>query len=133
MTFDWDADSLTHFWNNAVAYAAAGGAVAIPINGGNNLPNAVDNIDLLRARPQGGTLAKVNPRSLASSSNFDLWFVDVVIYNNDPIPPVPWRLLVPFTSQPSRPLHPGPDRWVHALGHLSAIEYCHCMMDWKVG
>ena len=45
--FDWDADSLTQFWNNAVAYAAGGGVVAIPINGGVNLPAAVD-INLLR-------------------------------------------------------------------------------------
>jgi hypothetical protein len=45
--FDWDADSLTQFWNNAVAYAAGGGVVAIPINGGVNLPVAVD-INLLR-------------------------------------------------------------------------------------
>jgi hypothetical protein len=46
--FDWDADSLTQFWNNAVAYAAGGGVVAIPINCGVNLPVAVD-INLLRA------------------------------------------------------------------------------------
>ena len=45
--FDWDADSLTQFWNNAVAYAAGGGAVAIPINGGVNIPVAVD-LNLLR-------------------------------------------------------------------------------------
>jgi len=45
--FDWDAESLTQFWNNAVAYAAGGGVVAIPINGGVNLPAAVD-INLLR-------------------------------------------------------------------------------------
>ena len=45
--FDWDADSLTQLWNNAVAYAAGGGVVAIPINGGVNLPAAVD-INLLR-------------------------------------------------------------------------------------
>jgi hypothetical protein len=45
--FDWDADSLTQFWSNAVAYAAGGGVVAIPINGGVNLPVAVD-INLLR-------------------------------------------------------------------------------------
>ena len=46
--FDWDADSLTLFWNNAMAYYAAGcGAVAIPINGGVNLPVAVD-INLLQ-------------------------------------------------------------------------------------
>ena len=46
--FDWDAESLTLFWNNAVDYAAGGGGVAIPINGGANLPVAVD-INLLRA------------------------------------------------------------------------------------
>jgi hypothetical protein len=45
--FDWDADSLRQLWNNAVAYAAGGGVVAIPINGGVNLPAAVD-LNLLR-------------------------------------------------------------------------------------
>ena len=45
--FDWDDASLTQFWNNAVAYAAGGGAVAIPINGGVNIPVAVDT-NLLR-------------------------------------------------------------------------------------
>ena len=45
--FDWDADSLTQLWNNAVAYAAGGGVVSIPINGGVNLPAAVD-LNLLR-------------------------------------------------------------------------------------
>ena len=45
--FDWDEESLTLFWNNAVAYAAGGGVVPIPINGGVNLPAAVD-INLLR-------------------------------------------------------------------------------------
>jgi len=45
--FDWDADSLTQLWKTAVAYAAGGGVIAIPINGGVNLPAAVD-INLLR-------------------------------------------------------------------------------------
>ena len=47
VVFDWNTQSLEEFWNKAVAYQATVVAIAIPINGGVNLPAAVD-VDFLK-------------------------------------------------------------------------------------
>ena len=48
VVFHWNYDGLSKFWNKAVAYGAAGGAVPPPpqINGGNQLVGAPTSVQL---------------------------------------------------------------------------------------